>query len=77
MMFVSINNNTTGVTCAAGTANPSVAPEFALGYHIARSLVFCIMFCRLLFFLLTSFLMLLYYMYLPFPCLFALLAVVA
>ena len=49
MMFVSINNNTTGVTCAAGTANPSVEPEFAFGYHTARSLVFCIMFCRFCF----------------------------
>ena len=28
MMFVSFNSNTTGVTCGAGTANPSGASEF-------------------------------------------------
>ena len=28
MMFVQFNSNTTGVTCWAGTANPSGAPEF-------------------------------------------------
>jgi type III secretory pathway component EscS len=28
MMFVSFNSNRTGVTCGAGTANPSGAPEF-------------------------------------------------
>jgi len=27
MMFVSFNYNTTGISCGAGTANPSGAPE--------------------------------------------------
>jgi hypothetical protein len=37
MMFVSFNINTTGVTCEAGTANASGAPEFtythAMSYY--------------------------------------------
>jgi hypothetical protein len=28
MMFVSFNSNTVGVTCGAGSANPSGTPEF-------------------------------------------------
>ena len=49
IMFVSFNSNTTGVTSGAGTANPSGAPEFISGFrevHVARSLVFYVMFCR-------------------------------
>jgi len=32
MMLVSFNSNTTGVTCGAGTAHPSGAPEFTTGF---------------------------------------------
>ena len=31
MKFVSFNSNTTGVTCRAGTTNPSGAPDFTPG----------------------------------------------
>ena len=47
----------TGVTCGAGTANPSGAPEFPLVFNavlVAQSLVFCVVFCRS-FFVLSSF----------------------
>jgi hypothetical protein len=47
MMFVSFNINTTGVTCEAGTANASGAPEFTpvfSGVRVARSLVVYVMF---------------------------------
>ena len=48
-MFLSFNSNTMGVTCGAGTTNPSMAPEFTSCYFcgvcVARSLVFYVMFC--------------------------------
>ena len=40
---------TTGVICGAGTANSSGAPEFIpclSGVRVARSFVFCVMFCK-------------------------------
>jgi len=46
-----------GATCGAGTAYPSGAPEFTPGFSgvfVARSLVFCEMFYRS-FFVLVSF----------------------
>ena len=49
MMFVSLNNNTTGVTRGAETAIPSGAPEFTPGFSgvlIARCLGLCVVFCR-------------------------------
>ena len=48
----------TGATCGAGTSFPSEAPQFTpvfSGVYVARSKVFCVMFCRL-FFVLLSFL---------------------
>ena len=46
-------SNTTGVKCGAGTEYPSWAhkftPDFFYGVRAARSLVFCVNFCRLLF----------------------------
>jgi len=56
--LVSFNSNTTGVTCGAGTANRSGAPEFIPvfnGVRVARSLVFFVMLCRSLFVLLSIF----------------------
>jgi hypothetical protein len=53
------------ITCGAGTANPSGAPEFTpvfSGVRVARSLLFCIMFCRSLF-------IRLYFFFWPFCCL--------
>ena len=52
MVFVSLNSNTTGVTCVAGTAT---LPEHSVfsGVRVARSLVFCVMFCRSLLVLLS------------------------
>ena len=50
--------NTTGVTSGARTAYPSEAPEFTPGFsgvRVARSLVFCVVFCRSLFVLLSFF----------------------
>jgi hypothetical protein len=47
-------NNTTGNTSGTGTADQSGAPEFTpvcSGVRVARSLVFCVMFCRSLFIL--------------------------
>jgi len=44
--------STTGATGGAGTVYPSVAPKFTLvikGVPIPQSLVFCVVFCRLLF----------------------------
>jgi len=44
-------SNMTGATCVAGTADPSGAPEFTLGFsgvRVARSLVFCVVFYKLL-----------------------------
>ena len=57
MMFMLLNSMRTGVTCGAGTAYPSRAPEFTPSFevHVARSLVFCVMFCRSLFVLLSYF----------------------
>ena len=57
MMFVSFNRNMKDVTYGAGTVHPSGAPEFTLvfsGVHVDRSLVFCVMFCRSLFVLFLS-----------------------
>ena len=52
-------SKTTGATSGAGTAHPSVAPEFTLGFSgvgVTRSSVFCVAFYRSLFvlFLLTT-----------------------
>jgi len=49
MMFVSCQSHLIGVACGAGTSNPSGAPKFTprfSGVHVARSLVFCSVFCR-------------------------------
>ena len=51
-------SNTTGATCGAGTTYPSGASEFNLdfsGVRVARSLVFCVVFCTSLSFCLVSF----------------------
>ena len=53
MMFMSYNSKTTGVTCEAGTANTSGSPTVLVGFVLPRSLVFCVVFCRL--FVLLSF----------------------
>ena len=45
-------SDTTGATSGAGTAYHSGAPEFTSvfsGVRVGRSLVFCVMLCRLLF----------------------------
>jgi hypothetical protein len=55
LMFVSFNSNTIGVTWGARTANPSGSPQVFSGVHVARSLVFCVMFCRSLYVLLSFF----------------------
>ena len=50
--------NTTGVISGTGTSNPPGEPEFDPGFkwgRVARSLVFCVMFCRSLFVLLSFF----------------------
>ena len=47
IMLVTLNSNTTGVTCGTVTANPSGVPEFTLGFsrvRVVRSLVFCVVF---------------------------------
>ena len=49
LMFVSFNSNTIGVTWGARTANPSGSPQVFSGVHVARSLVFYVVFCRSLF----------------------------
>ena len=52
MKILSFDSNTTGVTCGAGSTNPSGTPVFTLGFsgiHIARSLVFYVVLCRRLF----------------------------
>ena len=49
-------SNTTGATSGVGTDYPSGAPEFTPGFqwvHVARSLVFLVVFCKLLFVLLA------------------------
>jgi len=52
-----IKSNARDATCGAGTAYPSgTADQFILflcGIHVARSLVFCVLFCRSLFVLLS------------------------
>ena len=56
-MFVSFYSNTTGVTSRAETVHSSGAPDSPLpdfsGVRVGRSLVFCVMFCRSLFVLLS------------------------
>ena len=60
-MFASLNSNTTVVTCGAGTASHSEhpsSPPVISGVRVARSLVFCVMFCRSLFVIVLSVLLL-------------------
>ena len=45
--------NTTGAPCGAGTSYPSAAPPVICVVRVVRSLVFCVVFCRLLFVLLS------------------------
>jgi hypothetical protein len=57
-MSVSFNSNTKGNNSGAGTAYPSRTPEIIPGFcgvRVARSLVFCVVFCRSLFVLLSFF----------------------
>ena len=52
------NSNTASVTCEVGTVNHSGAPRFTSGFsgvRVSRSLVFCVVFCRSLFVLLSCF----------------------
>ena len=52
-----ISGNTTGATCEGGTVYLSGPPEFIQGFDeicVARSLVFCVVFCRSLLRLLIS-----------------------
>jgi hypothetical protein len=56
--WVCKKSNTTSATCGDGTAYLSGAHEFTpiiSGVRVARSLVFCVMFCRLLFYLFVLF----------------------
>jgi hypothetical protein len=49
LMFVSFNSYTTGFTSGAETAKPYREPTFTSdcsGFRVARSLVFCVVFCR-------------------------------
>jgi hypothetical protein len=58
MVFVSFNSNTAGVTCGTGSANPPKLPSLHSvfsGVRVALSLVFCVVFCRSLFVLLSFF----------------------
>ena len=58
MMFVLLNSNMKGATSGAGTAYTYGDIEFTTGYlgvRVTRTLVFCVMFCRSLFVLLSSF----------------------
>ena len=51
-MYVSFNSNTTGTASGTGTACPSGAHQFTFvfsGVYVAQSLVFCVVFCRSLF----------------------------
>ena len=48
MRFLSFDSSTTGVTCGAGSANPSGAPAFLVGF-VMRDLRFCVVLCRSLF----------------------------
>ena len=55
---VCIKSTMTGSTSGAGTPCPSGAPEFTpvfSGFRVAQFFVFCVMFCRLLFVLLSFF----------------------
>jgi len=58
--FMTYQSNTMGATCGAGTSYLLGAPEFSPqvfnGVHVARSLVFCVMFCITLLFCCFSFL---------------------
>jgi hypothetical protein len=50
--------NTKGARCGPGTDYPSGTPEFTSGFsevRVARSFVFCAMFCRSLFVILSFF----------------------
>jgi hypothetical protein len=64
-------SNTTDVTCGAGTSYTSGTPGLALGFNgirVGRLLVFCVMYCRSLFVLLSFFFWSLYclsFSYLP------------
>ena len=58
MIFMSFSSTTTGVASGAGTVNPTGAYEFTPSFNgarVARSLVFCVVFCRSLFVLLSIF----------------------
>jgi hypothetical protein len=61
LMVASLNSNTTVVTCGGGTASHSEypsSPPVISGFCIARSLVFCVVFCRSLFVIVLSVLLL-------------------
>ena len=63
MMFVSFNSTTTGVTCGAGTANPSGAHECTAGFlRGSCSSIFSFLRCGSLFVLLLFFFWPLYYL---------------
>ena len=59
MMCVAFSNNITGATSGSGTGNPSEAPECPHPHprlsviRVAQTLVFCVVFCRPLFVLLS------------------------
>jgi hypothetical protein len=58
-VFFLNKSNTTGTTSGAGTAYPSGAPDVASDFSAVRVnqyLVFCVVFCRSLFVLLSFFL---------------------
>ena len=60
--YICVYFHMTGVTSGAGTAYPPGTPDFTScfsGVHVARSLVFCVMFCRSLVVFLYLFLWLL------------------
>ena len=50
-------SNKTGTTCGTGTAYHSGASQMFSGVRVARSLVFCVMFCKSLFVILSFFLL--------------------
>ena len=56
VMFSTFTSNMTGVTSVARTVNRSEEGEFTpcfSGIRVTRSLVFCVVFCRLLFVMLS------------------------
>ena len=58
MILVSFNSNTKGNNSGAGTVYPSGTPEMIPGFcgvRVPKSLVFCVVFCRSLFVLLSFF----------------------